>query len=218
MSGKWIITVIPCFIMLTLSTQLHAQQGNFERTSTAIRLNGTHAISMSPGFKMNSSSSTNTTIGSVDVDANYIGIVQYKYWFENDWSVNASIGVIGAESDVRFANVSSISVIPILFGFSFYPEKFEIGSVGRVYFGLNTGVYMGTASKTYLSSSNMGTGTVNETVFGVEPHFGIDFFILKWVKIGPSFSYHLMGDFEEVIGDRDNYSDPAFFINMGIRF
>ncbi len=128
------------------------------------------------------------------------------------------MGVFGAESDVTIANVSSISVIPILFGISYYPDRFEIGSVGRPYFGVNTGVYMGTASKTYATRSNIGTGTVNETVFGVEPHFGIDFFVLKWVKIGPSFSYHLMGDFEEVVGNKDNYSDAVFFINMGITF
>lgn len=182
-------------------------------------LTGIHSIYINFGFKVNSGTSVNTTVSGVKAETNFTGSLGYQYWFDNQWSINASIGVFSAKTDVNYTNVNSISIVPILFGISYYPEALSLGSVGRVHFGVNTGVYIGSGSKTGVSLnnlSNIGTSSVNETVFGVEPNAGIDFFLSKYIKIGPSVSYHYVSEFQEVIGNRKNYSGPVFTIHFGV--
>lgn len=192
---------------------------NDNSTSTVRNLAGTHSIYVNIGFKMNSSSSANATVYEVKSETNLIGSIGYQYWFDNQWSVNASLGLFSAEADVNYTNVSSTSIIPVLFGISFYPKALSLGRVGRVHFGVNTGVYIRSRSSTGVNLDNplnIGTSSVNEEVFGVEPNAGIDFIVSKWIKIGPSLSYHFISEYKEVIGIRKNYSGPVFSINIGV--
>jgi hypothetical protein len=182
-------------------------------------LSGTHAINMNIGFKVNSNNKTIATVGEVKAETNFIGMIGYQYWFNNEWTVNASVGLFQAEADIKYTNVTSIDISPVLFGISYYPETFSLGDVGRIHFGINAGVYRAHGTKAGVDLNNIwnaGTTSVEETVFGVEPNVGIDFFVSKWVKIGPAISYHFLGDFDEVIGNRKNYSGPVFSIIAGL--
>ncbi|MBK7107414.1 MAG: outer membrane beta-barrel protein [Ignavibacteriae bacterium] len=182
-----------------------------------MNLNGTNSINVSFGFKMNSTTSASTTLSEVNTETNILIDLNYQYWFDNQWSVDASVGTFGASANVNYSNISTVTIIPLLFGFSYYPEKLAIGDVGRIHFGLNTGIYIGSGTQTKTSLDNLfsiGSDVVNETVFGVEPNLGIDFFISSWLKIGPKISYHFISNFKE-LGNK-GYSGGVFAINLGI--
>lgn len=192
---------------------------NIENTglkTISMNLYGTHSIFFLAGFKMNSSTSANVTISEVKAETNFTGSIGYSYWFDNEWSVNITMGIFKAESNVNYTNISSISIIPVLFGFSYYPKTLSLGTAGRVFFGINTGVYIGSGSSTNLNFINFGSSAVIETAFGVVPHTGIDFIISKWLKIGPLISYHFISEFKEVVGNKKNYSGLVFCFNIGL--
>ncbi len=193
----------------------YSQEGN-DRNTIITNLSGAHSVYFSAGFKMNSSTSASVSTLEVKTETNFIGFIGYQYWFSNEGAVNLTVGSFSSESNVSYMNISSNSIVPILFGFSYYPKKLSLGRVGRVRVGANMGIYMGNASKTNVSFVNIGSSAVNETVFGVEPNAGVDFFVTNWLRIGPSISYHFISEFKEVIGDRKNYSGPVFLFNIGV--
>ncbi|MBU0473020.1 MAG: hypothetical protein KKF62_02525 [Bacteroidetes bacterium] len=214
------LSLFSVIILILISSISYSQINEENDSPNEIRsLTGIHSIYMNLGFKMNSSTSANATVSEVKAESNFIGFIGYQYWLDMQWSVNATMGVFSAEANVNYTNVSSISIIPLLFGISYYPEALSLGRVGRVHFGVNTGIYMGSGSKSsvnFNNLSNIGASSVNETVFGVEPNVGIDFFLSKWIKIGSAVSYHFLSEFKEVVGNRKNYSGPVFSINIGI--
>lgn len=183
---------------------------------TPVNLQGVHSVYLLAGMKINSSSSANATLTAAKSEINAQFSLGYRYWFTNEWAVNASVGFFGAETDVNYSKVESITIIPILFGFNYYPQTLTLGNVGRAFVGMNAGAYMGNATKNNFSFNNLGSGSVSETVFGIEPNAGIDFIVSNWLRIGPSLSYHFISDFKEVIGNKKNYSGPIFSINVGL--
>ncbi len=214
------VFLISFFSLILLHAGSYAQISENGGSLPGLRnLSGTHSLYMNSGFKMNSGSSANATVSEVKTETNFTGSIGYQYWFENQWSVNVSAGFFSAASDVNYTNVSSIRIYPVLFGISYYPQVLSLGSVGRVHFGVNTGVYIASGSRTGVNLShpgNSGTSSVNETVFGIEPNVGIDFLVSKWIKIGPAVSYHMVSEFKDVIGKRKNYSGPVFSLNFGV--
>lgn len=200
-----------------ISSMTYSQDLNDHNTHTSgIHLNGTHSLFLNAGFKINSSSSVQTTVTDVKAETNFMGCIGYQYWFDPEWSVNVTAGLFSAESNIDLANISSIAIIPILFGFSYYPEALSLGTAGRIYLGVNMGIYIGSGTETKADFVNAGTSTVQETVMGIAPHAGIDFYISSWLRIGPVMSYHLINEFQEVVGNRKNYSGSVFCLNLGI--
>jgi outer membrane protein W len=181
-----------------------------------VNLQGVHSVYLLAGMKINSSSSANTTLMATKSEINAQFSLGYRYWFTNEWAVNASIGFFGAEADVNYSKVESITIIPILFGFNYYPQLLTLGNVGRAFLGVNLGAYMGNATKNSFGFNSFGSGSVSETVLGIEPNAGVDFIVSNWLRIGPSLSYHFISDFKEVIGKKKNYSGPIFSINVGL--
>ncbi|MHC1739153.1 MAG: hypothetical protein AB9882_14190 [Ignavibacteriaceae bacterium] len=210
--------MLSVIILILINSISHSQ--NIEENSSTnknMNLNGSHSICMSFGFKMNSGTSVNTSLTEVKTETNFISTIGYKYWFDNQWSVNISAGLFNVETNSNYTKLSSISVVPVLFGFSFYPEFLTLGKVGRVHFGVNSGIYFGSAVKTSTGDLiNSETTVVNETVFGAEPNAGIDFFVSKWILLGPAISYHFVSEFKEVIGNRKNYSGVVFSVKIGV--
>lgn len=184
--------------------------------NTVLNLKGKHSLFLQAGFKINSSSSVQTTITDLKAETNSMGCIGYQYWFDPEWAVNVTTGIFNAESNVNITNISSIAIIPVLFGFSYYPEALSLGTAGRIYFGANTGIYMGSGTETKAGFSGTGTSIVNETVLGIAPHAGIDFYIFSWLRIGPVMSYHLISEFQEVVVNRKNSSGPVFGFKAGI--
>lgn len=206
------------FIVLIFFIFISTNYSQSFYSSTNTDLAGRSSVYIQGGTKLNSGSSANVSIASVETDMQFIGFIGYQYWFNNEWSLNGFGGMFNAASNVSPANVSSISIYPAMFGASYYPESLTLGDVGRVYFSASMGVYNGSGSKTTFSFSNFGTEVINESVFGAAAGAGIDLFISDWIRFGPSLSYHFVSQFSEVVGDRRDYSGPVFGFTAGILF
>ena len=204
------------FGVVILTNSITYSQINNKKHIASIDLQNKHSIYIIAGFKTNSYTAATVSPTTVKVETGFIGFIGYQYWFDNEWSFNLITGLLNAESNVEYLDISSTRIIPVLIGFLYYPQALSLGTAGRVHFGINTGVYIGSASGVKSSLNNLKTGTVNETVWGIEPNMGIDFFVTDWLKIGPVISYHFISDFKEVIGNRKNYSGPVFAFNIGI--
>jgi hypothetical protein len=189
----------------------------FQTTSIAqlepVKLMGRHTITVEGGAKTNSNTSVTTGASGVDVKSGFVGSLNYGYWFDEEWAITLSVGGFGMGAKTSFNNVETSSVMPILFGAKYYPSKLALGAVGRIYFGLAAGDYMGFATKTQNIFNN---SVVSESVFGGQLSAGMDFFVASWLKFGPKLSYHFMGDFSEVIGTKKNLSGAAFSVEFGI--
>jgi hypothetical protein len=180
-----------------------------------MNLKGRHSITMSMGFKTNSTMTTNINPFGVETHSGFVGSIAYGYWFDNQWAINFEGGILGAETSAKFYDVSTKSIIPILFGIKYYPAFLSMGDVGRVYGGINFGAYIGFSTQ---SSYWLNDEIISENVFGVQPIIGVDLFVADWLKIGPSLSYHILGDFNEIIYPKKNYSGLEFLVNFGVVF
>ena len=214
--------LIMTFVFLT---NIFAQEETEHRN-----LKGRHAISMGMGMRTNSSSVVvRSTSGyypwndnDVAINAGFLGSFAYQYWFDEEWAINFQVGVISADIDVNnwsdnrndgYDNFNSNTIAPILMGFKYYPKMLAMGSVGRPYAGFNFGAYVGTVSR---SEYWLFHETIVETVFGVEPNVGVDLFIAKWLRLGPSLTYHYHTKFKSVaLEDKDAF---GFMLNMGVVF
>ena len=181
-----------------------------------VNLTNKHAITISGGGMINNTTSVDVGIASVNTEMNVLGIFKYEYNATNNLAMGFSAGLFSASSNVGITGVSNIAIFPVMFEFTYSPEAFAFGSSSRMYFGLGIGVYGATGNRVGIKSGFIPfVSDVSESVFGLRPHAGVDFYITDWFKIGPNFSYHIMGDFSEVIGERKNYSGPAFSIQFG---
>lgn len=199
-----VFVVILCSLML--STAAIAQP-------EPVKLLGRHTITIEGGTKTNSNTSVIVNGGDVDVKSGFIGSLNYGYWFDEEWAVTLSVGGFGMGAKTTFNNVETSSVMPILFGVKYYPQKLAMGAVGRVYAGLAAGSYMGFATKV---QNFFSTKAISESVFGGQVSVGMDFFVASWFRLGPKLAYHLMGDFSEVIGTKKNLSGAAFSLEFGV--
>lgn len=177
-----------------------------------IKLAGRHTIFVESGFKTNSNTSVTTNMSGVEVKTGFIGSINYGYWLDGEWSLTFSAGVFGAGTFVKYNNVETNAIIPVLFGMRYYPEKLSLGSVGRVYAGLALGQYMGSGTKT---KTPLATETFTESVFGGQASIGCDLFVVSWFKFGPKLSYYFLSDFKEIIGAEKNLSGTGFSIDFG---
>jgi hypothetical protein len=192
-----------------------------------LNLKGKHSISMSMGMRTNTTSIIVRTPSmysgwnddDVNIKAGFMGTFSYNYWFDNEWSVNFQVGIISADVDMDYiptssddyTDVSSNTITPFLMGFKYYPKYLAMGTVGRAYAGINFGAYIGTTSKT---SYWLIHETTIETVFGAEPNAGVDLFVTKWLRLGPSLSYNIHTKFKSVGLNNDNAF--GFMFNMGV--
>lgn len=184
--------------------------------SAQVNLTNRNSLSLIGGTVINNSTSTTVGVTGVNAEVNALGIIEYEHHFSNEWSLGLSAGLFSVASSVNVLGVSSILIYPTFFDVLYYPNNFAFGKSTRAYAGIGVGVYNAQADKVGVFPA--GVSSINETVFGVRPHVGIDIFIVDWFKFGPNISYHLMSDFSEVIGERKNYSGPAFSLRFGFMF
>lgn len=184
--------------------------------SAQVNLADRNTISLFGGTMINNTTSSTVGISGVDTEVNALGIINYEHHFSNEWSFGLSTGLFSVASSVNYNGVSSIMIFPIFFDLTYYPENLAFGKSARGYAGLGIGAYTAKADK--VGAFPAIVSDVNETVFGVRPHVGIDFYLVDLFLVGPNISYHLMSDFSEVIGERKNYSGPAFSLRFGFMF
>lgn len=150
-----------------------------------------------------------------------IGRLTYTHWFQRDWALNISLGVIGTEANslVSGSDVFSEtgSVIPILFGVRFQPSRLALSPVLRPYFSGAIGSYLGFATRSRAGFVTMNE-TISEAAFGMHVSAGMNWFFSRLFCFGVNAGYHLVTDFEQRIGSQKNYSDPEFLLAFGILF
>ncbi len=203
-----------------------------QEEQTGLNLKGRHSISMSIGMRTNSNSMIIRTPSifsdwyhendNLDIKGGFMGTFSYNYWFEDEWSVNFQVGIISADVNLDYfsenrnddyTNVASNTITPVLMGFKYYPKFLSMGSIGRVYAGINFGAYIGTASR---SSLWLFHETIIETVFGAEPNAGVDLFVAKWLRLGPCLTYNVHTNFKSSTLNNDDAF--GFMVNMGVVF
>ena len=199
------VSIIGCAIALWLPC---AAQNTLE----SLPLKGRHAITLGGGMKMNSQTAVSVSPAEIDLKSGFVGALTYGYWYDSDWQVNLSVGAFGAGTQVSFRGVSTGAIAHIQVGMSYYPSQLALGAVGRPYISLAAGAYTGSATQ----AGFIGAGAVQETVPGGRASVGIDFFPTSWMKLGPAFSYHFLGDFTKIVGDRRNFTGTEFSLGFGV--
>ncbi len=194
------------FFLLMLSSSITAQNNI---------LKGKHSIYFESGFKTNSQTSVVTAFNSVETKTGFIGSLNYGYFWDEEWALNFSAGIFGAETNTKFNNTEVSGIASVLFGIRYYPANLSLGDIGRVYVGSSIGQFIGFATQT---KGLYGSETLNESVLGAQIIVGLDWYIASWFKIGPSFSYYFMEDFKKVIGTEKNMSGGGFSFDFGFLF
>jgi len=184
-------------------------------TGQAIDLYDYHTLGVSGGVKTNSRTVVTTDLAGVSLESGFIGLFQYGYWFDPQWQFHFTAGVFGVKMDTDYKGTKINMTAPVLFGVSYYPLPLAMGKAGRPFFAIAPGVYIQTASKTS-TIPPFSTETVGETVFGARFMAGVDLFPAHWLRITPSLSYHVMGDFKEP--NAGSYSGAEFSLGLGAVF
>jgi hypothetical protein len=170
-----------------------------------------HTLGLILGLKTNTNLSATVSAGKVSLESGFVGFVGYGYWFEEQWQLGFTVGVLGLQSDVAYGNVSSWSIVPVLFGINYYPAQLAMGKVGRPYIGASGGPYIGSASTV---GGISGVGTTVETVPGGRFVLGVDLFFGGWFKFGPAVAYHAVGKFKDIAPD-NSFSGMEFSLTLG---
>jgi hypothetical protein len=192
-------------ILLTLNSDLPAQ------TATPIDLTDCHTIGVSGGAKTNSRTVVATDLSGVSLETGFIGLLQYGYWFDPQWQLNFTVGMFGAKMETEYLGTKLNVTMPVLFGVSYAPLALAMGKAGRPFVGIAPGVYVQTATMTS-TVPPFATETSSETVLGARFMVGADLYPARWLRITPSLSYHLMGDFSNV----GSYSGAEFSVGLGV--
>jgi len=199
--------ILFCSIFFSCSI-LFAQNSD----SALFRLKNSNAITITGGFKANSKTVVTTNHNDVNLETGFVGTISYNRWFKEDWCIEFTAGIFGSKTNVESYETSTEAIVPLLFGIGYYPDI--MAAEMRPYCKLDGGVFIGSAVKTKANN----TETTVETVLGGRVSFGLDIFLAECFKLGPSFSYYFMADFEEVVEDKENFSGAAFELNFGFVF
>lgn len=176
-------------------------------------LGGRHYLFFNVGMRLNANSLFGVSSSGISTSTNLIGTMGYGYWFADEWSFNFSASLFAPDAIAGSTGISSSVVIPMLFGLRYYPSFLALGDVGRPYLGASAGAYFWTGA--HVGAGGIGAGA--QTALGAQLTLGADFFITKWLTLGPSVSYHAVGDFA-IGGAQRNYSGADFLLNFGICF
>jgi hypothetical protein len=203
-------TVLLLAMMLAVCADASAQT-----PVAAIDLNDYHTIGVSGGAKTNSRTVVSTDLAGVSLETGFIGSLEYGYWFDPQWQLHFTVGMFGAATNVDYQGTKTKFTGMILFGVSFYPLPLAMGKAGRPFVGISPGMYAQTSTKTS-TLPPFTTETVSETVIGARFTGGVDVFPAHWLRITPSLSYHLIGDFSESWAG--SYSGAEFSLGLGVVF
>jgi hypothetical protein len=192
------------------------------RSPVVIR--GRHSIMVHAGFLNRASVQSTVSMGIVETDVRtngFAGMLSWSYGVAPEWILGFSVGVLDAKvlNSVEFGTVKSTSaaVIPFLVEMAFCPSLFGPTSPVRPFISLGAGPYTGVAS-----NENVGltvqVETVTQTVIGMRGRVGLEMFLGRFVQIETAFGYHIVGEFEEPIGNTRNLSGAEFTMGFGFRF
>lgn len=193
-----------------------------EEGSASRPLRGKHAIEVNMGFLSEMSVANEVSVGGVATTSEadgFIGSLGYSYWFADEWAVNLSIGVAGADASTSVSgagvSVESATVVPMLFGVKYEPLALAVGDALRPYLSASLGPYFGFASDVR-TEPTMGTESYAETALGSRAAAGMDLYLSRRFTLGLNVGYRLVSDFGRRIGSETNYSSPEVSLSLGL--
>ena len=151
----------------------------------------------------------------------FAGALGYDSFTREDLALGISVGVLDGETSTAVGptgtSSSSASVVHILLGVTYYPEALRIGQTLRPWVSGSAGPYIG-ASTNSQTAPVVSSETVTETVLGARLAAGIDWHVGRQLKLGLTFGYHLVEEFDQLIGNTDDYSGAEVSLLLGLHF
>lgn len=185
-------------------------------------LRGTHQIEVSLGLLSDLSTTTEVSVGGVDMTSDasgLIGSIAYGYWVTDEWAVVLSIGVVNANVSTSAsgtgASVESATVIPLLLGAKYAPLRLVIGDALRPYAYAAIGPYFGFASDVRAGPTTAAQSYA-ETALGSRIGAGMELSLGTRFTVGLAVGYRLVSDFQRRIGSETNHSSPEFSLSFGV--
>ena len=191
-------------------------------TYRPLALTGRHCIEISAGL-LDWSSDGSVSIGSVESDVGsrgFVGSVAYSYWVRDYLAVGVTAGVmdVGVTASVRIGDINSKSAVvtPVLLGVTLYPRALAISESVLPFISASAGPYVGSSTNGVVSTGSVGGESVSEAVLGGRFRAGVDWFVANRFRLSLAAGYHVVADFDERIGSKDNYSGPEITMGFGV--
>jgi len=188
-------------------------------------LNGRSRLYIKAGFS-NQVTSSRTQVFPLNTEVTAetggsMGGLGYGNWLSEKLLVDISLTAIGTEAKTRVSggDVSShtVLVMPILIGLRYYLPESSFSTRWRPYLAVALGPVLGIENK-----NEVGLQVITESrsmaTLGSRFGAGVDIIIGRSFMLGLSGGYHLMTDFEEPLGGKENYSGPAFDFSFSFLF
>jgi outer membrane protein W len=191
-------------------------------TAGAASISGRHAAIVHAGVFNHSGTEASVAAGSASTRVNgFGGSFSYGYGMGPEWMMGVTAGWLDGEVRTSIAPGSiasrSASVTPILFDVRWYPRGLALGGSGRPFLGVGLGPYVGSAKNTVVGTV-VTDELVRETVAGGRAQAGVDWFVGRRFLLELSGGYHVVGTFEQQIGDETDYSGAEFMAGFGVLF
>ena len=186
-----------------------------------ISLKGRSALGFSFGFWGGGQASVSIGTTGIQTHAGtngFMGSFGYSYWLREYLALTLTTSMRAASSDVSVnaLNVSrrASAVFPVLLGLRFYVPEPDPSDNIRPYLSAAVGPYFGAESANTLMAHQAHL----ETSLGGSLGGGIDFFLGNHFMLGAGIGYHLMANFQEAVGGRNNYNGGEFHLGVGYIF
>jgi len=183
-------------------------------------LNGRHVLTVRGGLSSHERIESSVGAGGVESHVNgFGGSLGYAFGTAPEWTFGVSVGALGTDvlSSVAPGAITSrvASVVPILFEARWYPDALAMGPTARPFLGIGVGPYVGVATNSVVGESVTAT-SVSETVPGGRALVGVDWAIGSWFLVGVGGGYHIVGEFDQPIGNARDYSGVELLFELGI--
>ena len=208
------ITALLLFFVFPMEFSI-AQSGQRTPDNTAsFSMRGTHTVVFNAGsWSLASSAATNA--GSSNQQGGFVGSITHKFWLSDKWSIGPSISILdtGVKRSTSSGNEAGRSALltTILFGVN----RAFILSQDRV----NVIFYVSASLGPYMTSTAPQDAQVESTAltaFGIRPSAGMHWFLTDWLLFDFSAGYHQVSDFDEPLGEYNNYSGLEFSMGLGL--
>ena len=228
------------FIPLILISGLLFPQEFTEHSTPSDESNyydGKSGIDVNLGFYDNSNVTTSSVVTILNssevsnVTGGFSGSISYQYWFKNYLSVRIGVGALVTNVENKtytgiepFTNYTGYvttevaTVSSILTGLNFYPLQISGEKRFLPYVSFYAGPYIGVYNKSEVQNTSVVEETTVQTALGCRTGAGFSVLIGSIFKLGIDFGYNFIGDFDNPIATKDNYSGPDYSMLFGFVF
>ena len=167
---------------------------------------------------------TEISAGSVETSVGTnggMGGVFYGYYMQENLALNVGFNSFMGDVETRVGTGTVTSetatITAVLLGLKYYPIKSTLEGTVRPYVGVSAGPYIGSQSKTEVSSEIV-VESRTETAFGGKIDAGVDFILGRHFMLGVGIGYNLMSEFDQPIGGSQDYSGGEFALGISYIF